>query len=97
MKTFRALNKKDERIFNSITKNNWAKTTDINLTQNLPRRYPKLFDKHTGYFDISRNERERISTVRPRDYDIKLLPITDPDSIRIKSSRLRKFGVVRIF
>ena len=97
MDIFRALNKKDEKIFYNIAKKDKAFIIDVSITRNLPRRYPSLFDKNNGFFEIYRSERNQKSVILPRDDSIKLIPITDPDSIRIKSSRLRKFGVLRIF
>ena len=96
MDMFRALNKKDEKIFNNLIKNDWVITSDINLTRNLPRRYPVLFDKHNGFYKIYRNRKDGESAILPRG-DVKIIPIINPDSVRIKSSKLRKFGVVRIF
>jgi len=96
METFRALTKKDEKIFNNLMYKEWTITTDINLTRNLPRRYPALFDKNNGFFKIYRNRKDGESAILPRG-QIKIIPLTNPDSVRIKSSGLKKFGVTRIF
>ena len=96
MDTFRALNKKDEKIFSNLVNKDWVITTDITLTRNLPRRYPTLFDKHNGFFKIYRNRKDGESAILPRGH-IKIIPIIDSDSVRIKSSSLKKFGVTRIF
>lgn len=96
MDVFRALNKKDERIFSSLMKKDWVITSDITLTRSLPRRYPLLFDKHNGFYKIYRNRKDGESAILPRD-GVKLIPVINPDSVRIKSSKLKKFGVVRIF
>ena len=96
LETFRALSKKDEKIFNILVNKEWTITKDITLTRNLPRRYPLLFNKYNGFFKIYRNRKDGESAILPRG-QIKIIPLTSPDSVRIKSSNLKKFGVTRIF
>ena len=95
MNTFKPVKKKDIQCFKSLSKINRFDTTDVDFIRSMPRRYPKLFDKHSGMLDIYKSNRRKTYTIMPIEPEIKIIPIREPTS-RLNEKRRNKFGIYRL-
>jgi len=94
MKQTRARNRKEENIFGNIAVNGQAIVKDMNVTKTISRNHPSIFDKNNGFLKIYWNRGDKESAIIPRE-GVKIVPLFPPDSIRIKSSKFKKFGFFR--
>lgn len=93
MKTITPWCKDAEKIFDRLSRDQKAFTSDSSLTRLLPRKYPDLFNEQSGFLNIYRNERRRESVILPMP-DVMIIPLPEPTS-RINEMRRKKYGVIR--
>lgn len=65
---------KYDKYFRRLLKTHRVDIEDINITRNMPRKYPELFDKDNGFLDIGRIDRTHTSMLVLRN-NVGIAPI----------------------
>jgi len=81
-----------DKYFKRLLKDRVSYIEDINITRNLGKKYPDLFDEDNGFMDIARIKKRNVSALVLRP-GAGLAPMTPNSS----TNRKKKYKFFRIF